>query len=235
MGSTATAAQEIKVFSDLSSDFYRAAGTGEHLVPWELRVLAVRLQAIGVSDWRRSIGLYYDLAREARAEILKREGASKSEDVDLWRVRLRDLGVRVASALVEMGDLTSAARHLESLRVSRSDIATRALLCLLYIRMGNLAAARQCLSSIPPGTAERVGNEKVLSALIAMGEARWDDSVATWKAIVDDEESEEGSSDMARNNLAVCLLYTGDLKEVAFLAYTLPCFTRNLTPDSKLS
>ncbi|RPB02008.1 hypothetical protein L873DRAFT_1802866 [Choiromyces venosus 120613-1] len=222
MGSTSTAAQEIKVFSDLGSNFYRDA-RGEHLVPWELRVLAVRLQAIGVSDWRRSIALYYELAREARGEILKREPKPdstttssstsppehSSDKIALWRSRLRDLGIRVANALVEMGDLAAAARHLEGLRVSPDDHELRAIVCLLYVRIGNLAAAKKILPTVG-GEGIR---EKILSALILMGEAKWADAAAAaWKVLSDKELISEGG-DMARNNLAVCLLYMGDLEE----------------------
>ncbi|PUU81319.1 hypothetical protein B9Z19DRAFT_1043333 [Tuber borchii] len=212
IGSTSTAAQEIKVFSDLGSNFYRDS-RGGHLVPWGLRVLAVRLQAIGVSDWRRSIALYYELAREARSEILKREAKPDSpehnaEEIALWRGRLRDLGIRVASALVEMGDLAAASRHLEGLRVSADDHELKAVLCLLYVRIGNLAAAKQAL---PAACGEDV-HERILCALILMGEAKWAEAAAAWKEISDTKTIGEGG-DMASNNLAVCLLYMGDLKE----------------------
>ena len=213
IGSTSTAAQEIKVFSDLGSNFYRDS-RGGHLVPWELRVLAVRLQAIGVSDWRRSIALYYELAREARSEILKREAKPDSpeynaEEIAIWRGRLRDLGIRVASALVEMGDLAAASRHLEGLRVSADDHQLKAVLCLLYVRIGNLAAAKQAL----PAVGGEDMHERILCALILMGEAKWEEAAAAWKEISDTETIGEGG-DMASNNLAVCLLYTGGLKEV---------------------
>jgi trafficking protein particle complex subunit 12 len=222
IGSTSTAAQEIKVFSDLSSNFYRDQH-GHHLVPWELRIIAVRLQAIGFNDWRRSIGMYYDLAREARTEILKRDKLSPGsgdtlvesdpgvlEELKLWRRRLRDLGIRVCSALVEMGDLAAASRHLEGLRVSDSDSEIKATLCLLYIKIGNLTAARECLSTVGD---ESNRDHRILSALVLMAEAKWDEAVIAWKEIADSIELGDGG-DMARNNLAVCLLYTGKLKEV---------------------
>ncbi|CUS14771.1 unnamed protein product [Tuber aestivum] len=212
IGSTSTAAQEIKVFSDLGSNFYRDA-RGGHLAPWELRVLAVRLQAIGVSDWRRSIALYYELAREARGEILKREAKPDSpehsvEEISLWRGRLRDLGIRVASALVEMGDMAAASRHLEGFRVSADDHELKAILCLLYVRIGNLAAAKKVL----PAVGGEDICERILSTLILMGEAKWEEAAVAWGEISGTRGIEEGG-DMASNNLAVCLLYMGDLKE----------------------
>ncbi|PWW73904.1 hypothetical protein C7212DRAFT_359109 [Tuber magnatum] len=129
IGSTSTAAQEIKVFSDLGSNFYRDA-RGGHLVPWELRVLAVRLQAIG------------------------------------------------------------------------------GILCLLYVRIGNLAAAKKVL----PAVGGEDTCERILSALILMGEAKWAEAAVAWREISGTKRIER-SGDMASNNLAVCLLYMGDLKE----------------------
>lgn len=152
----------------------------------------MRLQAIGFSDWRRSLGLYYELAREARAELVK-----YSDGGDVWRRRLKDLGVRVGSALVEMGDLKAAARHLEGLREGGEE----GVLCLLYVRMGNLAAAKRCLG-------ER--GDVVVRALFLMAEGRWEEGVDAWKGV-------EG--EMARCNLAVCLLYTGRLEEVGSLVW----------------
>ncbi len=134
------AAQESKALEDLTSSFYRDPVTNKHIVPWELRVLAVRLQAIGWGDWRRGIEGYYDLARECRAELrdlsAPRDGGEgrgedtksrqaiegdlrpeeKQKQKELWKQRLQELGSRVADGLVEMGDLQGAARHLESLK-----------------------------------------------------------------------------------------------------------------------
>ena len=39
----------------------------------------------------------------------------KEDDARLWSARLRDLGLRIADALVEMGELETANRHLDSL------------------------------------------------------------------------------------------------------------------------
>lgn len=143
------------------------------------------------------MALYYELGREARAEILKGGG-------ERWRGRLRELGVRVGSALVEMGDLKAAGRHLEGLS-GGGDVAVRGMLCLLYIRIGNLAAAKAVLEG---------GEDGVLEALFLMAEGKWEGAVERWKGIVE-AGGEEG--DMARSNLAVCLLYTGRLEEVCSL------------------
>lgn len=185
------AAQESKALEDLTSSFYRDPVTNKHIVPWELRVLAVRLQAIGWGDWRRGIEGYYDLARECRAELSaqsnddrgldgvvesgdSRQDNSGSEEqrneIELWQQRLQDLGSRVADALVEMGDLQGAARHLESLKGGGDGKGNRASkggsrdgqeerintrLALLYLRIGRVDAARRCVASTAPSRLSR--------------------------------------------------------------------------------
>lgn len=91
-GNAILAAQESKALEDLSSTFYYASSdlegtdsrTGDgkggshasyprHIVPWPLRVLAVRLQSIGFGDSRRGISGLYELGMEARREIMRPE------------------------------------------------------------------------------------------------------------------------------------------------------------------
>ncbi|KAI9884448.1 MAG: hypothetical protein M1823_003773 [Watsoniomyces obsoletus] len=179
---SALAAQESKALEDVSSAFYRHPATNRHIMPWELRVLVVRLQAIGWGDWRRGVEGYYDLARECRGEVMKlrNSGSGGKEGIEeekrkqmqeIWKDRLHDLGGRVADALIEMGDLQGAARYLESwragmnmmmgkisddegeddgegegeVRMKQGRIQRR--LALLYLRIGNVEAARECISN----------------------------------------------------------------------------------------
>lgn len=59
-------AQVSKCLGDLGSSFYRHSVSGAHVVLWELRVLAVRLQALGFGDWRRGVMGCYEEAEGAR-------------------------------------------------------------------------------------------------------------------------------------------------------------------------
>lgn len=204
IGFTVIAAQEIKVFTDLSSNFYRD-GDDCHIVPWELRVLAIRLQAVAFNDWQRSVGSYYELAREARAETEKAVGNLKKK----WHQRLQDLGIRIGNALVEMGDLSTAQHHLAGLRKSMMEEndhcaaeSVRHVLALLFIRIGNLGAAEECLSADENG---------VLEALTFMAKAKWENAGQAWKGVIADGG---GGTQVAKNNLAVCLLYSGKLIKV---------------------
>ena len=88
----------------------------------------------------RAVMTYYDLARDARLEVAK----AKGEETAVWRARLADLGLRVVNALVEMGDLMGACRHLESLRMEGPGVGEtmKMRLGLLWLRIGNLDLMR---------------------------------------------------------------------------------------------
>ena len=188
------AAEESKALQDINSPFYRDEATGKSLLPWELRVLAVRLQGVGYGDGRRGIGNYYDLAREARAEVKKAGG--DPEEKETWRERLKQLGLCVANALIQMGDAGAAIRHLESLRPrDGKDEVLEGRLALLYINVGNVDAARQCLSDASAS----------VRPLLSMADGRYADAAEQLKAL--------SSSDLATQNQAICLFYTGKVHE----------------------
>lgn len=183
IGATQMACVEVKALEDLSAPVYwqefppsknsPQRPTKRHLVPWELRLLAIRLQALSFSDWRRALIFYYELAREARTELARAINSPPRNNqlIHLWKERLQDLSIRVASALVEMGDLAAAARHLESLRKvsdearndedEGQDAKVRFMLCLLYMRIGNFAAAKDALP--PPSVPAETQNDQDIS------------------------------------------------------------------------
>lgn len=151
---------------------------------------------------------YYDLAREARVEVANSTGEVRKS----WKERLEDLGVRVGNALVEMGDLDGAARHLESLRLGRSstdgDEMLRQRIALLYLRIGDVAAAKRFI-----GEGESGSTMDLLQPLLSMAEGRYEDAVHGWKALR--EAPSTSCPEMVTQNLAVCLLYTGKPTEVS--------------------
>jgi trafficking protein particle complex subunit 12 len=208
-GSTALAAQEATALEDLNSGAYRDEATGSHLVPWELRVLAVRLQGVGFNDPRKIIMGYYDLARQARTEISKLSGKNALYDEQerlLWETRLSDLGVRVASALVEMEDLEGATHHLRNLSSSGPSLKMGNLnlqKAVLWLRIGDVEAARSCMSGDPEV-------DGVVAALSDVAEGNYGDASNAWHALCE-RDPENG---MYRQNLAVCLLYDGRMDEV---------------------
>lgn len=215
-GNSSFAAQESKALEDLNSTFYyvdidlKADNSTHdprrglyHIVPWPLRVLAVRLQSIAFGDSRKTITGLYELAFEARREFMRptQEVAIKQ----VWRERLHDLGTRIANALIEMGDLDAAKRSLMNLR-GQADTRTEARSVLLALRIGDLSLAKHILDKSP------VLNEGILRPLTTMAEGSYEDAAAQWKLLLG--ESSESLQPIIVQNLAVCLLYTGCLNEV---------------------
>ncbi|KAI5865131.1 hypothetical protein GGS23DRAFT_410900 [Durotheca rogersii] len=208
------AAHESKALEDLNSAFYLDPLTGAHLVPWELRILGVRLQAIGFGDPRRAVMSYYDLARDARAHIA-RAAASKEKDrhatAALWRWRLADLGVRVAGALIEMDDLAGAVEHLATLGGNGGGEGSDARLAmsraLLWLHLGDVEAARQAVAEGKGGET----SESIVDALADMADGEYGTALDKWRALKDAMEKDGVHDEMVGVNTAVCLLYTGNM------------------------
>lgn len=231
-GNTVLAAQESKALEDLSSAFYyidlesakadtetdleedhAQAHERRHIVPWPLRVLAVRLQSIGFGDSRRSIGGLYEIGLEVRREIT-RSGTSESERT-VWKDRLADLGIRSVNALIEMGDFDAARRSLDSLKVVESEAeTTRLRKALLLLRIGDLDAAGQLF-----GTSTETEDTALLKPLISMSDGRYSDAVDQWRSLAEHGTRIDGA--LVTQNLAVCLLYTGQLNEVFIYLFLL--------------
>jgi tetratricopeptide (TPR) repeat protein len=203
----ALAAQESKVLGDINSAFYRHPLTNAHLVPWDLRLLVVRLAALGYGEWRKGIMGYYELARECRETIVKT--STSSAEKTLWRDRLRDCGVRVANVLVEMGDLDGAGRHLATL-TEDSDTETGKQIALMetlvWLRVGDIASARRCLARASPTSAIVDGT---LTALIQLADSDFEAATTSFRAL----HEEHPADAMIAQNLAVCLVYTGRIAD----------------------
>jgi hypothetical protein len=79
---------------------------------------------------------------------------------------------------------------------------------LLWLKVGDVEAARRCINGLE-------GRRKgVLEALVRMAEGKYDDAVEQWRALLDEGDAEEDDRALMEQNLAVCLLYRGQLMEV---------------------
>ncbi|KAF4464159.1 hypothetical protein FALBO_9008 [Fusarium albosuccineum] len=202
---TPLAAQEVKALEDLNDiRKYVDETTGEHLVPWELRVLNVRLQALGFGDPRRAVMSYHDLAREARDRITKAAAQHDNSAREVWKARLHDLGIQVAGALIELEDLTGAAHHLSTLR-DRGDGKIALSKALMWLHLGDATSARDCAQQAA-GSDENT--EKLITALCDMADAEYDSALEMWR-----ELKETMDDEMVGVNMAVCLLYLGKIQE----------------------
>ncbi|KAG9192757.1 hypothetical protein G6011_11491 [Alternaria panax] len=202
----ALAAQESKVLGDLSSAFYRHPLTNAHLVPWDLRLLVVRLAALGYGEWRKGIMGYYELARECRESILR---AASDDDKATWRSRLRDCGIRVANVLVEMGDLEGAGRHLATLAAEGDQTREIALMeTLVWLRVGDMQSARRCLARASSASTDTLV-DGTLNALIQLADSDYQAATESLQAL----HQQFPEDAMVAQNLAVCLLYTGRISD----------------------
>lgn len=195
--------------SAILTDFLaRSAPGAEELVSvisWELRLLLVRLQTISAADGgRRGIMSLYALAAEVRQRIkAANKSASAEQETKMWSNRLSDLGLRVVDMLVEMGELETAARHLETLvGVDADEIAYRK--ALLRVRIGDTDGAKRCIEDL-----EDAKTRSCLDALVEMADGHFQKAVEQWRTL-----SDETSTDaLFASNLAVGLLYIGRISE----------------------
>ncbi|KAH9826472.1 regulation of kinetochore assembly [Teratosphaeria destructans] len=172
------------------------------LIPWGLRLLLVRMQSIGAADGgRRGVMALYALAAEVRSNLKQAQADNEASEIQIWEARLQDLGLRVADALVEMGELETANRHLDTLTDNAADeIAYRK--ALLRIRVGDVSGAQQSLTRL------QGARKTALTALLEAAEGDYSTAEETWRALAKEPESA-----LAANNLAVSLLYTGHIDQ----------------------
>lgn len=192
---------------------------------------------MGFNDARRGVMGYYDLAREARLQLtslkktlalLSSQSEKKKEDeevrvkeeIAMWESRLEDLGIRTASALIEIQDLEGAAHFLKSLNPTTPSLRTQKALLWLYI--GDVEAARKSISESlstvedspsSDSSYDLVSGSKVIEALATMCEGEYELASPIWESLISNSEN-EGEKAIFRQNLAVCLLYLGKLSEV---------------------
>lgn len=172
------------------------------LVPWELRILLVRLQSINAEDGgRRAVMSLYALTAEVRSHIRTARSSSNRSDLQLWSTRLRELGWKVVDLLVEMGELETASRHLDTLmEVDQNDLAYRK--ALLRLRVGDVKGARRNIDLV-----QDPALQAALKALSEFTDGRAPEAVSLCRS-----RASEGAADsLFASNMAVGLLYTGHI------------------------
>lgn len=222
-GNGLLAAQESKALEDLNSTFYyvdRPAHTADvsldgeqqpepdHIMPFDLRLQALRLQAIGFSDARRGVSALYDLGLECREHIAS--SFTSSQDREIWVDHLEETGIRVVNALIEMGDLDCAIRTLASLKPSKpNNVSTwKWRMILLHLKIGDLTAAGRLMQE----TAETDTQSSISVPLLTFAEGRYEDAALAWESCLEmDTVGEEAA--LVKQNLAVAYLYSGHIEK----------------------
>ncbi|KAK5107394.1 hypothetical protein LTR62_001298 [Meristemomyces frigidus] len=197
-----TAAEEAAQLLDILARNAAESGDLVAAIPWELRLLLVRLQSMATSDGgRRGIMALYALAAEARAHVKEARMNEDGDETKVWTQRLRDLGLRVADALTEMGELETASRHCDSLTdVDSDEVFFRKV--LLRIRVGDVIGAQRSIVKL-----QDADRRAALTALIAV--ASGTEVSRTWQTLLD---SDTDNAEVA-NNLSISLLYCGRILE----------------------
>ncbi len=181
-------------------------------------MLAVRLLALGFGEPRRGVVGYYDLARECRGEVLKARVEGRKGDEEVWEGRLAECGVLVGNAMVEMGELEGAGRHLAGLKRAEKDrsgdIARKlaTMEALVWLRVGDVGAARSAYAGLGSGGLD-ADADSVFSALVLMADGDYEGAVEAWKNLLDGNHDDA----LVKQNLAICLFYTGRIGEVCIL------------------
>ncbi|KAK1063681.1 hypothetical protein LTR74_009293 [Friedmanniomyces endolithicus] len=194
------AAQEAAPLTDLLARKPPSATDIVALIPWELRLLLVRLQSLSTEDGgRRGVMALYVLAGEARAHLKQAHMREDGTEEGSWTERLRDLGLRVADALVEMSELETAERHLDSLTdVGIDEVTYRK--AMLRLHVGNISGAAHYLDKLESGN-----KKATLEILLKMGDGQ--DATSSWQNLL----KHQPDDDMMANNLAISSLYAGNI------------------------
>ena len=220
-GNGLLAAQESKALEDLNSAFYfvdppisvstrfgseQEKPLQQHIVPFPLRLQALRLQSIGFSDPRRGIAALYDLGLECRENIAS--PFSTDQEREVWTTRLGEIGIKVVNALVEMGDLDCASRTLASIEpsASKGDISWKTRMVLLHLKVGDLSAAHRIFSESGDANATK----SLLQPLLAVADGRYEDACEAWEECLQ-KDAERDEAALIKQNLAVAYLYSGQI------------------------
>ena len=212
-GNTLLAGQESKALEDLISTFYyydtpeasknpsEDVAPPEHIMPFSLRLQALRLQSIVFSDPRRGVSALYDLGTECREHVA--HAGTSDGDRETWRARLQEIGIRVVNALIEMGDLDCASRTLESAIAVDTAVSpeTAQRITLLYLKIGDIKKARTVQGA--PGD---------LEPLFAIADGRYEVAVKLWEGLLEADLTGKSNS-LVKQNLAVAYLYVGQISK----------------------
>lgn len=160
----------------------------------------------------------YALAAEVRLRIKDAKEAGSDAELSLWSHRLGDLGLRVTDTLVEMGELETATRHLDTLaEVDANELAYRK--ALLRFRVGDIAGAEHSMHRIHDSI-----RKAALEALLDVANGDYVQASEKWQSRVDEDRNDA----LFASNLAVGLLYMDRISQARQvfeeIAHELPAF-----------
>lgn len=217
---TALAAKEAKPLIDLlareSATYtrpYREIFLSQ--VPWPLRLLLLKLQGQGTDVHRRTIMGLYALSTECRTLATKAKSENDDASFATWKSRLHDLGLRVAGELIEMGELETAKRHLDTLSSDPTNVEEeeKVKMCirktLLMLKLGDTQAAEACLASASSSStnSDLDIHLQVLSTLTNLCSSSPTTALSSLQSLA----ATNPSHPLITHNLAILNLYTNNV------------------------
>ena len=190
------AAAEAHVLEDVNSSNYRIEGTNECVLPWELRLLTIRMQSVGLRSARKGgVSALYELAGEARSKF---RHAGSTDEASTWSRRLKELGWCTVEALVEEGDLQTAVRQMRSLKGQGQDEEWEARMVMLLLKIGDLDGARKILDRSDE-------SRPILRDVLKICEGNYEESTESGSKV-------DGTT-TSRSNKAMANFYSGNVEE----------------------
>ncbi|KEQ69041.1 hypothetical protein M436DRAFT_17573, partial [Aureobasidium namibiae CBS 147.97] len=187
-------------------------------VPWSLRLLLLKLQGQGADVHRRTIMGLYALSTECRTLAAKAKAESDDASFAMWKARLHDLGLRVAGELLEMGELETAKRHLDTLSSDTSNIDAeeeKVKMCirktLLLLKLGDTRAAEQCLASASSAAARTDADLDIQLQVLTALSSLYSSSPTTALSSLSSLAATHPSHPLISHNLAITHLYTNNV------------------------
>ncbi|XP_067144148.1 trafficking protein particle complex subunit 12 isoform X1 [Centruroides vittatus] len=231
---------ESEVFSDLDQpdmfyEFYQDAYKGKKgsMAPFSFRLLLAELSQYQ-GNHQRTLDKLYSLL-ETVSLILQNLKNGFSEDgseanmtdtirkmsIQLWEERERRILYSLINCVLSLKDYVMAVKLLDLL-IQKDESHKPQLLSAfgrLYLQLGDVKAAQECFSqvtiirsSLPKETWHEV-EELVNKAMMAIAQNGYADAYNYYKQAY----SLDSNKPMLLNNMAICLLYMGKLKEALAL------------------
>ena len=149
-------------------------------------------------------------------------GTTREMGIKLWKKRERDVLYSLVNCCVLHQDYESAVKCLNMLKEVELPENMSSLFTAfgrVYLQLGNLSLADNCFSEASKHRQDNAEEqlEAVLdSAFLAVGQGQFQTALEIFlnaEKMVSNLEQAEGQAKMINNNIAVCLLYVGRLKE----------------------
>ncbi|KJA28064.1 hypothetical protein HYPSUDRAFT_62454 [Hypholoma sublateritium FD-334 SS-4] len=180
----------------------------ERLLPFELEVMQARLK-YWVGDHMAYLDALSALLKKCRMQC--RQAGSDATLVPMWKERGARVALILATQMVEMQEMTAAARLIEPLCLQDgvSSPALRSAVARIYLQGGNIPLAARHFAAVEADPAASPALKTMNAALLAAAEGDWTEARTRFRMVLE----EDAANYVAVNNLSVALLSQGKLKE----------------------